>query len=130
MLSFKYISIISILISSACFAAAEPAKKVAPPKSETPAPKETPPVSPSEGDLRLSIQDTKKLIDADNILLKAAEHRYNENHIYDTDRLKQQKIARADKREIKDLKKRMAVHTEMVKRWEALLINKTGKLNS
>jgi hypothetical protein len=101
----------------------EPAKKdaAAKPEKETP-PKEVKPALPNPEDIALM----KKLIDQDKASLSAAESNYQANKTYDYDPLEHQKLARKYKAEITLLKRRIATHGEIVKRWEQTLAESKG----
>jgi biopolymer transport protein ExbD len=83
----------------------------------------------SEGDLRLKIKDIKKLIASDRDVLDKTQFKNNQNTMYNDNIVDRRKLAVEYGREIKVLQRRIAVHEGMLKRWESILIEKTGKLD-
>lgn len=82
----------------------------------------------SEGDLRIKIKSMQEIIEHDRGLLVLAEKNYDSYNNYDGDPIKNKRLARKYKGEVRSLKRRIAVHEGMVKQWESVLIQTTGKM--
>lgn len=80
-----------------------------------------------QGDLMIDLSKTKELIAKDKALLEVAERNYNDSMTSNDNPLERQKLARQYKREIRELKQRIATHEGMVKKWDQQLVQTTGK---
>lgn len=137
----KIILVFTSIITVPVFASNPPSKVEATEKKETiSAPQKEPqPESqakpqptmfqePSEGRLRLGVQNIHKLIASDKAKLHVAKQNYDVYNTFDGDPIANKKLARKYKNEIKILTRRIATHEGMVKTWETDLVEKTGRL--
>jgi hypothetical protein len=145
MRTFCWLILLMLMVDGSVSASTRPAQELAKPKEQPEAkPAEQAPVklkdqvkpkdkskskdSFNEGEMRIKVRDMKKIIAQDKELLKKARISYTDIEIYKDVSLKQRRLARKYKSEMKVLQRRIAIHEGMVRRWEDILILRTGKL--